>query len=270
MEEKELDLNEIRKDINAVNQEMLRLLIKRLQLCSDVAEYKKARGLPIYVPEREKEILTWAENTAGPGFAPYARRFFEQIMALGRDYESGVMGGAESGAIIATRPDAVSTERIILLPLDHGDIAPVYAMTSNPKLMEGVHITPHQSEEEAMAFISAETKEPNLSYKLVLRGTAQFAGMLSLKPDPDQPEKVLVSVVLMENCWNQGYLTELLPVIEKIAAEKLSAASLWAYIPDTSLYASRAFFKAGYMVSSVLSLPEISFQVCCKSVNGAS
>ena len=53
MEEKELNLDEIRKDIDAVNKEMLRLLIKRLQLCSDVAEYKKARGLPIYVPERE-------------------------------------------------------------------------------------------------------------------------------------------------------------------------------------------------------------------------
>lgn len=270
MEEKKLDLNEIRGEIDEVNQEMLRLLVKRLQLCSDVAEYKKARGLPVYVPEREKAILDWAESTAGPGFAPYARRFFEQVMALGRDYENGVMGGAESGAIIATRPDAISTERMILLPLDQGDVAPVYAMTSDPKLMEGVHIASHQSEEEALAFIRAETEEPNLSYKLVLRGTAQFAGMLSLKPDPDQREKVLVSVVLMENCWHQGYLTELLPMIEKIAAEKLSASSLWAYIPDTSLYASRAFFKAGYMVSSILSLPETSFQVCCKNLKGVS
>lgn len=96
MEEKELDLNEIRKDIDAVNKEMLSLLIKRLQLCSDVADYKKARGLPIYVPEREKAILSWAEDTAGPAFAPYARRFFEQVIQLGRDYESGVMGGAEN------------------------------------------------------------------------------------------------------------------------------------------------------------------------------
>ncbi len=269
MEEKELDLSKIRKDIDAVNKEMLRLLIKRLELCSAVADYKKARGLPIYVPEREKAILSWAENAAGPGFAPYARRFFEQVMALGRDYESGVMGGAESGELIAARPDAEKTERVILLPLDGGDIGPVYAMTSKAELMEGVHITPHQSEEEAMAFIRAETKAPNLAYKLVLRGTAQFAGMLSLKPDPDQPEKVLVSVVLVENCWHQGYLTELLPMIEKLAAEKLSASSVWAYIPDTSLYASRAFFKAGYMVSSVLSLPEISFQVCCKNLTGA-
>ena len=268
MEEKELKLEEIRKDIDAVNKEMLRLLIKRLQLCSDVAEYKKARGLPIYVPEREQAILGWAESTAGPGFAPYARRFFEQVMQLGRDYESGVMGGAESGAIIATRPDAVSTERIILLPLEKSDLGPVYAMTSNEVLMEGVHITPHQSEEEAAAFIAAETKAPNLAYKLVLRGTAQFAGMLSLKPDPDQPEKVLISVVLMESCWNQGYLTELLPTAEKLAREKLSAGSIWAYIPDTNLYASRAFFKAGYMVSSVLSLPEMSFQVCCKTLDG--
>jgi RimJ/RimL family protein N-acetyltransferase len=176
------------------------------------------------------------------------------------------MGAAESGSIIATRPDAFSTERVILLPLDRGDLLPVYAMTTDPALMEGVHITPHQSEEEAEAFIAAETQAPNLAYKLILRGTAQFAGMLSLKPDPDQPEKVLISVVLMENCWNQGYLTELLPMADRLAKEKLTAKSLWAYIPDSSLYALRAFFKAGYMVSSVLSLPEQSFQVCSKNL----
>ena len=61
MEENKLDLSEIRKEIDGVNKELLSLLIKRLQLCSDVAEYKKERGLPIYVPEREKAILDWAE-----------------------------------------------------------------------------------------------------------------------------------------------------------------------------------------------------------------
>ena len=92
MEEKTLDLSEIRVEIDAVNKELLSLLTKRLELCHQVAEYKKERGLPIYVPEREKAILDWAEEAAGKELAPYARKFFAQVMELGREYESGVTG----------------------------------------------------------------------------------------------------------------------------------------------------------------------------------
>ena len=149
MEENKLDLSEIRKEIDGVNKELLSLLIKRLQLCSDVAEYKKERGLPIYVPEREKAILDWAEEAAGPEFAPYARRFFEQIMALGRDYESGVMGASGSAELVATRPDALLTERMILLPLDDGDAKPVFSLLSDEETMNGLYLSTRETEEEA-------------------------------------------------------------------------------------------------------------------------
>ena len=269
MEEKKLDLEAIRAEIDTVNQQMLQLLIKRLQLCSDVADYKKARGLPIYVPEREKAILEWAENTAGPRFAPYASRFFEQVMQLGRDYENGVMGGAESGKLLASRPDAMLTERMVLLPLEPGDLKPVYSLVSDAELMDGLHISPKTSEEETLRFIRAETTPPGLAYKVLLAENAQFAGLLLLKPDPDTPDKVLLAVVLFRNCWHKGYLTELIPAAEKIAVSRLTAKSVWGYVPDENLYALRAFFKAGYQVNSVLSLPDKNFQVLCKMTEAA-
>ena len=91
------DLDTLRGEIDRVNREMLSLLKERLALCGEVADYKKAHGLPVYVPEREKKILDWASRTAGPEFAPYAMKFFENLMALSRDYEHGVPGAAESG-----------------------------------------------------------------------------------------------------------------------------------------------------------------------------
>lgn len=270
MEEKKLDLEEIRGEIDAVNQQLLQLLIKRLKLCSDVAEYKKERGLPIYVPEREKAILEWAENAAGPQFAPYASRFFEHIMQLGRDYENGVIGGAESGKLLSTRPDALLTERLIILPLEPGDVKPVYSIVSDAALMDSLNLSPKNSEEEALQFIRTETEPPCLAFKVLLKGTSQFAGLLLLKPDPDSMEKVLLSVVFFENCWHQGYLTELIPMAEKIAVDKLGAKSIWGYVPDEKLYALRAFFKAGYQVNSVLSLPDRSFQVICRVMENPS
>ena len=270
MEEKKPDLQKIRGEIDAVNQQLLQLLIKRLKLCSDVAEYKRERGLPIYVPEREKAILEWAQNTAGSQFAPYASRFFEQVMQLGRDYENGVIGGAESGKLLSTRPDAVLTERLIILPLEPGDVKPVYSIVSDAALMDALNLSPKTSEQEALAFIRSETEPPSLAFKVLLKGTSQFAGLLLLKPDPDSMEKVLLSVVFFENCWHQGYLTELIPTAEKIAVDKLGARSVWGYVPDEKLYALRAFFKAGYQVSSVLSLPDRSFQVLCRMMENPS
>ena len=40
-------------------------------------------------------------------------------------------------------------------------------------------------------------------------------------------------------------------------------------MPDENLYALRAFFKAGYQVNSVLSLPDKNFQVLCKIMEAA-
>ena len=61
-----------------------------------------------------------------------------------------------------------------------------------------------------------------------------------------------------------------IPAAEKIAATQLNAKSVWGYVPDENLYALRAFFKAGYQVSSVLSLPDKSFQVLCRMMENLS
>ena len=49
------DLNDIRKDIDAVDAEILAAFEKRIELSDQVAEYKRSKGLPVYDVEREKE-----------------------------------------------------------------------------------------------------------------------------------------------------------------------------------------------------------------------
>jgi len=51
------ELNELRDRIDEVDQELLSLLKRRLQLVHNVGEVKSKHGLPIYVPEREAEML---------------------------------------------------------------------------------------------------------------------------------------------------------------------------------------------------------------------
>lgn len=50
-------LNELRTQIDQVDRQLLQLLAQRLELVKQVGEVKHQQGLPIYVPEREAEML---------------------------------------------------------------------------------------------------------------------------------------------------------------------------------------------------------------------
>ena len=56
-----LNLEEIRKEISAINDEMLALFVKRMELSAQVAAYKKANGLPTLDRKREEAILQKGE-----------------------------------------------------------------------------------------------------------------------------------------------------------------------------------------------------------------
>lgn len=86
-----MDLNELRNEINQIDDEILRLFLRRMDLSRQVADYKRANGLPIYHPQREQEILKKAADKAGPELGGYARELFTKLMALSKDYQSEVL-----------------------------------------------------------------------------------------------------------------------------------------------------------------------------------
>ena len=52
-----MDLTELRGQIDAIDDELVRLFRARMDIAAQVADYKKAHGLPIYMPAREREKL---------------------------------------------------------------------------------------------------------------------------------------------------------------------------------------------------------------------
>lgn len=77
------NLDEIRKDIDKVDKEILRLLIERLGYSEEVANYKKLNDLPILNAKREKEILDNIEKNGGKYGLP-VKQIFGTIMELSR------------------------------------------------------------------------------------------------------------------------------------------------------------------------------------------
>ena len=52
-----MDLLELRKEIDQIDDELVRLFCQRMEISAKVADYKKEQHLPIYHPGREREIL---------------------------------------------------------------------------------------------------------------------------------------------------------------------------------------------------------------------
>ncbi len=82
-----LNLEEIRKDISAINDEMLALFVKRMELSAQVARYKKDHGLPTLDRKREEAILQKVADSTEEEFRSYAIKFFKYIMDLGKEYQ---------------------------------------------------------------------------------------------------------------------------------------------------------------------------------------
>ena len=82
-----LNLDVIRKEISEINDEMLALFVKRMELSAQVAQYKKANGLPTLDRKREEAILQKVADNTVDEYRQYALRFFRTMMDLSKEYQ---------------------------------------------------------------------------------------------------------------------------------------------------------------------------------------
>jgi len=83
-----MKLNDLREQIDTVDDQLVRLFIKRMDLSAQVADYKKANNMPIHVPAREREILKDVAQKAGPEMANYTRVLYSMLFELSKSYQS--------------------------------------------------------------------------------------------------------------------------------------------------------------------------------------
>ncbi len=83
-----MDLSELRTQIDAIDEELVKLFCARMEVSARVADYKKANNLPIHHPGREREILQNVAKKAGPEMGSYARGLYSMLFELSRSYQS--------------------------------------------------------------------------------------------------------------------------------------------------------------------------------------
>ena len=83
-----MDISELRAEIDQIDEELVKLFCSRMEISAKVADYKRERNLPIFVPAREREILQEVAQQAGPEFAGYTRSLYSTIFELSRSYQA--------------------------------------------------------------------------------------------------------------------------------------------------------------------------------------
>ncbi len=84
-----MNLDTIRQEIDHVDQELVALLEKRMQLLNQVVAYKKATGKPILDTSREDAVLQKAASRVEDrAFEQTIVNTFADIMKNSRDYQA--------------------------------------------------------------------------------------------------------------------------------------------------------------------------------------
>ena len=86
-------LEQARAEIDAVDTQLAALFERRMAAVLQVAEYKRAHGLPIYDAARETAVLEKAAaRIQSPALRPYYKDHVQNLMDVAKQYEAVVLG----------------------------------------------------------------------------------------------------------------------------------------------------------------------------------
>lgn len=84
-----MKIEDLRVEIDAIDDELLRLLNRRAQLAIEVGALKLAAGLPLYDPDREQRIVSrLCQTNTGPLDRRAITKLFQRIIQEARRVEA--------------------------------------------------------------------------------------------------------------------------------------------------------------------------------------
>lgn len=87
-----MDLTECRKNIDRIDDEILKLFLERMNIAASVAEYKQKNNMPTLQKSRERDILQRMSQNAGEEMEDYSRILFSTLMDLSKSYQNKKIG----------------------------------------------------------------------------------------------------------------------------------------------------------------------------------
>ncbi len=100
-----MDLKEIRNEIDAIDEELVKLFEKRMNTVRKVAEYKIENNMPIFNSKREREIISSLTSKVEPELSTYTKILYNTLFDVSRSYQAK--------AIYKTSPVAETLKKAI-------------------------------------------------------------------------------------------------------------------------------------------------------------
>ncbi len=85
------DLQELRKQIDSVDDQLIKLFQERMHISSSIAEYKKDNGLRVMDQQREREKLNDLINKSEEDFKSYTSVLYSLLFELSRSYQDKIL-----------------------------------------------------------------------------------------------------------------------------------------------------------------------------------
>lgn len=83
-----MSLEQMREEINQIDQKLVDLFRRRMELSKSIGAYKQANQLPVQDPARERELLGRVAEQAGEELSEYAQSVYQTILAVSRSYQN--------------------------------------------------------------------------------------------------------------------------------------------------------------------------------------
>lgn len=99
-----MGLNEVRKELDGIDGQLIELFCRRMELARDVAEAKRGTGKAVFDPAREREKLLDVASRVPAELQPQATALFSLLMSMNK---------AEQQKILHADDDAAPAERAI-------------------------------------------------------------------------------------------------------------------------------------------------------------
>lgn len=81
-----MNLSSLRNQIDEIDSKILELFLKRINVCREIAEFKKTNNIPIENLSRENEILENIKGLSGEDFT-YSEELFKKIFSICKDVQ---------------------------------------------------------------------------------------------------------------------------------------------------------------------------------------
>jgi len=83
-----MNLDNYRKEIEIIDDQMKDLFLKRMNLSKKIGQYKKEQGLPIFDLKREEELIQkYTQNIDDEVLLSYYHKFLKHLMDLSKDIQ---------------------------------------------------------------------------------------------------------------------------------------------------------------------------------------